>query len=308
MTSRAAENIVSLSRNREGQLRDYFERLRARYNRPEFIYSDPLCVAYEWSEGSEREAAGLIAAWLSSGRASNIVDSSRRLLGLLTLDGRLSIGESVEGSSMREIRERLQDFKYRWLDSLTLAAALRALGLVTSAHGGAMAALGSFDDPAEETLIPAVRGLSGALESQAWALLEESGAEERNFRALKWLFSDPSRGGTAKRWMMWLRWFVREDEVDPGGHSELGAHRLLVPLDTHIFRISTYLGLSSRKTPNIRAAEEITAALRLLTPADPLRYDFSIARIGILGHCPARVSKRICIPCALFPVCRAAVA
>ena len=170
-----------------------------------------------------------------------------------------------------------------------------------------MLAVTELDEASSPNLVYAVQRFSGRLEETARASLLRMEASERSFGAVKWLLANPNRGGTAKRWMMWLRWFVRSDEIDFGGHANLGAHRLIVPLDTHVFRISRYLGLTRRRSPGFAAAMDVTAALQLLSPRDPLRYDFSMSRIGILGHCPAHVAKRICAPCALFPVCRAAV-
>jgi hypothetical protein len=41
------------------------------------------------------------------------------------------------------------------------------------------------------------------------------------------------------------------------------------------------LGLTARKHADIRAAVEITTAFRSIAPADPVRYDFSLTRLGI---------------------------
>ena len=129
--------------------------------------------------------------------------------------------------------------------------------------------------------------------------------QENQRRALRWLWSNPSRGGAAKRWMMWLRWFVRSDSIDPGGHEALGAHRLVMPLDVHVFRLVRYMKLTQYNTASSRAALDVTRSFRPNTPKDPLRYDFSLSRIGILGHCPGRKSASTCAGCALYVVCRA---
>jgi uncharacterized protein (TIGR02757 family) len=74
---------------------------------------------------------------------------------------------------------------------------------------------------------------------------------------------------------------VRHDEVDPGGWTGVSTSRLLVPLDTHMHRISRMLGATRRSAPSLRAALEITAAFRAICPQDPTRYDFSLTRSGI---------------------------
>jgi uncharacterized protein (TIGR02757 family) len=74
---------------------------------------------------------------------------------------------------------------------------------------------------------------------------------------------------------------VRRDEVDPGGWDRVPPAKLIVPLDVHMHRISLQLGLTGRKQANLKAACEVTAAFRAIEPDDPVRYDFSMTRLGI---------------------------
>jgi uncharacterized protein (TIGR02757 family) len=77
---------------------------------------------------------------------------------------------------------------------------------------------------------------------------------------------------------------VRRDRVDPGGWERVPASKLIVPLDVHMHRISLAMGLTDRKQANMRAALETTAAFRKMMPEDPVRYDFSLTRLGIRGE------------------------
>jgi hypothetical protein len=52
-------------------------------------------------------------------------------------------------------------------------------------------------------------------------------------------------------------------------------------------------------------AAEITAALRRCDPEDPLKYDFALSHLGILGDCPGVRRKATCEPCPLYLACRA---
>ena len=51
---------------------------------------------------------------------------------------------------------------------------------------------------------------------------------------------------------------VRKDDVDPGGWNDICPSKLIVPLDTHMHRVSRAMGLTSRRQANGRTAEEIT--------------------------------------------------
>ncbi len=81
---------------------------------------------------------------------------------------------------------------------------------------------------------------------------------------------------------------VRQDDVDPGGWTDVPRSHLIVPLDTHMFSLCRTLGFTTRKQADLIAALEITAAFRSIAPDDPVRYDFSLTRLGIReGASPA---------------------
>ncbi len=79
---------------------------------------------------------------------------------------------------------------------------------------------------------------------------------------------------------------VRSDDVDPGVWQGIPASHLIVPLDTHMHRIAGAMGLTSRKQADMRCAIEITEAFSAIRPADPVRYDFALTRLGIKNGTP----------------------
>ena len=89
-----------------------------------------------------------------------------------------------------------------------------------------------------------------------------------------------NRAGTYKRYLMYLRWMVREDELDMGLWSKIDKKDLLMPLDTHTFHVSQKLGLLKRKTYDIRATLELTQKLKTFDKLDPIKYDFALYRLG----------------------------
>ena len=86
--------------------------------------------------------------------------------------------------------------------------------------------------------------------------------------------------GTYKRYMMYLRWMVRKDELDMGLWSKIDKKDLLMPLDTHTFKMSQKLGLLKRKSYDMKAAIELTDRFRTWDENDPVKYDFALYRIG----------------------------
>lgn len=86
--------------------------------------------------------------------------------------------------------------------------------------------------------------------------------------------------GTYKRYLMFLRWMVRSDEIDLGLWSKIDKKDLLMPLDTHTFKVSHKLGLLKRKSYDMKAVLELTETLRKFDKDDPIKYDFALYRLG----------------------------
>ena len=86
--------------------------------------------------------------------------------------------------------------------------------------------------------------------------------------------------GTYKRYMMYLRWMVRKDELDMGLWQKIDKKDLIMPLDTHTFQVSRRLGLLERKSYDMRACIELTDVLRRFDISDPIKYDFALYRLG----------------------------
>jgi uncharacterized protein (TIGR02757 family) len=74
---------------------------------------------------------------------------------------------------------------------------------------------------------------------------------------------------------------VRRDAVDPGGWELIRPAQLLYPLDTHMMDLSGAMGIRSRRGANMASAMEISNWFREIEPEDPVKYDFSLTRLGI---------------------------
>uniref|UniRef100_UPI004048C56F TIGR02757 family protein n=1 Tax=Aliarcobacter sp. TaxID=2321116 RepID=UPI004048C56F len=83
-----------------------------------------------------------------------------------------------------------------------------------------------------------------------------------------------------KRWNMFLRWMVRDDNLDLGLWSGINKKDLILPLDTHTFKVSQKLGLLDRQSYDLKSALLITEKLKEFDKLDPIKYDFSLYRIG----------------------------
>lgn len=112
-------------------------------------------------------------------------------------------------------------------------------------------------------------------------ILEEYPYNSRGYSFLIGKVTTKTKGaGALKRWMMFLRWMVRKDNIDMGLWSSEYIQDLIIPLDTHTFNVSKKLGLLKRKTYDLHAAIELTEALKGFDSKDPMKYDFALYRIG----------------------------
>ncbi|MCA9540911.1 MAG: TIGR02757 family protein [Myxococcales bacterium] len=253
---------------------------------------DPIAFAHRWPAGPDREVVSLFAAALAYGRASLI---ARALADATARMGRAPAAACVADDEAAA-RARFAGFVYRFTRGEDLARLWLGVGAVLRSHGTLGAAMRAFDADGPD-LRPALAGLHAAIRAAT------PGFADR--QAFAHLLPDPALGSACKRQNLWLRWMVRgPDAVDFGDWRVLGPHRLTMPIDTHVHRLSRYLGLTARAAADWRTAVEVTDALRRLDPVDPLRFDFALAHLGISGQCPTHRVPAICADCPIASICR----
>lgn len=85
-----------------------------------------------------------------------------------------------------------------------------------------------------------------------------------------------------KKINMMRRWMVRDDgKVDLGLWKHTDKKELFIPLDVHVYRQATELGLTTRRSKDICTAKEITASFADIFPDDPAKGDFALFGYGV---------------------------
>lgn len=283
-----------MSRCREGEvnckLKETLESLYVRYNRRECIEPDPLAFVWRYDNPRDREVAGLIAALLAYGRVRQIHKSITAVLEALGPHPY----EAVRGFGHQTGR-RLRPFRHRFntgddiVELLTIVGGwLRACGSIEAIFCEGMGA--------DDATVP--EGLRHFY-ARFWR------DYRRRFRkepaaGMKFLLSRAE--SSAKRMHLFLRWMVRRDAVDPGVWRGVRPQQLLVPVDTHILRLTRILGFHDAKTATLKTVRQITAGFAAVSPEDPVKYDFALSRIGILENCTGRPGEK-CQACELLFYC-----
>ncbi|GMV93722.1 MAG: TIGR02757 family protein [Candidatus Hydrogenedentota bacterium] len=246
-------------------LHDRLEALYGRLNRPEYISPDPLQFLSGYPEAADREVVGMIASCLAFGNVRQILRSVASVL-----DRMPAPAEFLDIATRRKLERTFAGFRHRYVADAELVDLLLGIKQCRETHGSLEALFLTGDHAEHETVLPA---------------LERFVHELASFSRLpaNYLLPDPRRGSACKRLHLFLRWMIRKDSVDPGGWEHISAARLIVPLDTHMHRISRALGLTRRNAADMRTALEVTEAFRAVVPEDPVRYDFALTRLGIRG-------------------------
>lgn len=95
------------------------------------------------------------------------------------------------------------------------------------------------------------------------------------------LLPNPKKGSACKRLNMFLRWMVRDGDVDLAIWKFISKSELIIPLDTHVAKISRKLNLINRQQNDWKTAKELTDILKEYCPSDPIKYDFAMFGYGV---------------------------
>ena len=214
--------------------------------------ADPLIVARQ----NPNEYKALICALFSYGKATKIVEFLE------------SLDFSLLDASEEQIKKSLKGFYYRFQNSEDIAALFIALRRLKLEHSLETLFLQNYEP--EQNLLA---GLFGVIE----AIENIYPFESRGYR---FLIGKANQKSPYKRWLMYLRWMVRHDALDLGLWKGVSRKDLLLPLDTHTFKVTQSLGLLKRKTYDLKAVIEATESLKKFDATDPIKYDFALYRLG----------------------------
>jgi uncharacterized protein (TIGR02757 family) len=283
---------------REKRLKKSLDALLALYG-PGDMGSDPVSFLHRYRDPLDIEVAGFIAASLAYGRVALIEQSVNRVLGVM------KDHPSRFVMNFRPARqERLFDgFVHRFTRGKDLVALTVLLREMLSQGGSIenfMCGNGSGRGGGVGEILSGFSRRALALDVGE---VYPGGAIPRD-AGVRYFFPSPSDGSACKRLNLFLRWMVRgPDGVDHGIWKSITPGDLVVPLDVHMGRVARFLGLTRRRANSWKSALEITESLRRLDPEDPVKYDYAITRLGILGVCGGGRKKRACPECPLDSHC-----
>ncbi|MBJ6726977.1 TIGR02757 family protein [Geomesophilobacter sediminis] len=264
----------------------------------EHLANDPLSFCHRFQAPEDQEVAGLIASCFAYG---NVKIIKRNLQDIFSEMGS-SPRHYVERFDPAKGKRTFSGFKHRFNDGRDLCGLLLAAQIMVREAGTIQGWLLRFHDEAQEDVTETLSGFSASMkELDLGAVFGRGGVPADSY--FPFFFPSPASGSACKRLCMYLRWMVRPaDGIDLGIWTGIAPSRLVIPVDAHIQRICTFLGLTTRKQADWRMAREITTRLRELDPEDPVKYDFPICHLGISEGCDGK-NRATCRNCAITGLC-----
>lgn len=242
---------------------------------------DPIQIVQRFADPADQEIVGFCAAGLAFGRVASVMQSVERVVSVMGP----APSTFVRGFDPAVHGRPLESLVHRWTRGPDLVALLWILRQMLERAGSLEAFFLEGYDPAA----PDVRGAIELFSSRAMQFdLSPAYGKIAARTGVSYFFPRPSCGSACKRLNLYLRWMVRSDAIDLGAWTGVSPSKLIVPLDVHVIRLGRCLGLTRYTSPGWRMAEEITASLRLLDPADPTRYDFALCHVGMRDQCGFR--------------------
>jgi uncharacterized protein (TIGR02757 family) len=269
--------------------------------------ADPIQIVRRYPRLEDREIVAFVASALAFGRVASVMASIEavcRVMGPSPANFVRQFDPARDGAPLRTLG-------HRWTRGDDFVALLWILRNLVASHGSLEQCFAGGHDPEARDVGAAIDTFSSRARAVDWRpayadsarRTSRTGGRAPECPGVFYFWARPSTGSACKRINLFLRWMVRRDAIDPGGWTAIPARQLVVPLDTHTIRTGRCLRLTRRTTPGWKMAVEITNALRNLDPDDPVRYDFALCHLGMMGAC-GYGTKKGNQQCPLRGLCR----
>jgi uncharacterized protein (TIGR02757 family) len=238
------------------------DKLVAKYETKEFFVGDPISIPNRFSDKKDIEIAGFIASLVAYGRRDVFIKK---------LESLMKIAQNEPYNFIVNFEPKiLGDFNYRFGKTEDFSQIFKILKQLYLNDGGL------------EELFK--YGYKNQIKNNMFFPVTDyfySRAKNPDAMGFKFMIPDARKGSAMKRMCMFLRWMVRKGEVDFGIWNFMPVSDLLIPLDTHVARISRQMGLLKRNANDFKAVLELTENLKNFDSQDPVKYDFAIFGYGV---------------------------
>ena len=250
---------------KRSELKEYLDGLYLKY-KSKHSSEDPVWILHKFSDARDIEIAGLIASSYAYGQVPQINMFVNRFLKNIDF----KVHEFTSNYSEHKDKKYLKGLYYRFNTVDDLSLLLQNTCNAVNTYGSLQALFRSGYDDSHDNILNALSMFS--------LKLNEISGKNSNY---KYLIPLTKNRSTCKRLNLYLRWMIRKDEIDPGVWENIDRSKLIMPVDTHIYRISRELKMVKRKSCDMKFALELTQKLRAFDKNDPVKYDFAICHVGM---------------------------
>lgn len=256
------------------KFRTFFDTIYNKYNRIEFINSDPIVFPHKIKGNTE------FIAFCASCFAYGNVGAIQKFLN--------SFFDEF-GTDPLAINKKDTALYYRFQKPVDILAFVWKVKEIYEVYGSIENAFLASGENLEESL------------NNFTILMKKISIDAKIGQGYGFLFPDPVKSG-AKRLRMFLRWMVRCDDVDFGLWKNYTCKDLHFIIDTHILRFAYKNGIINNSSSTRKNLETVTSFFRQMNPCDPAKYDFAISRLGIIFNCTYEASQK-CFKCEEKNIC-----
>jgi uncharacterized protein (TIGR02757 family) len=287
--------ILMMAENRNtplsgASLKTILNRLYSNFDFKERLKHDPIEFPHRYSRPEDIEIAGFIASSFAYGKVGLFKPVIEKIL----KPGGKCPAEFVSNFNLKKDKKYLNDIRYRFSKEDDIVCFIYLLHNVIKTWGSLKSLFYHYYTPEHEDIKEALTGFVSYFLDQDTSKVY---GENIKPRGLSHLLPSPKKGSACKRLNLFLRWMVRTKDIDLGVWDNIPPSKLIIPLDTHIAKISKCLGLTKKTASDWKTAKEITERLRKFAPEDPLKYDFALCHKGISGLCKGRKFRDVCSSC-----------
>jgi uncharacterized protein (TIGR02757 family) len=236
------------------------------------ISPDPLQFLHFFKEERDIEVIGFLASVFAYGNVKQINNSLERIRNIV---GATPL-KYVTNFSKNNYKD-FQGLRHRFYKEVDIVNLFLVLSHIYKNFNSLKNLFLTFYNPREPNLKNSISKLSDHLIETVKLISGRKNVTS----GIKFMFPNPANGSACKRMNLFLRWMIRNDELDFGIWNEIPTNKLVIPVDTHIAKICTSLKLTARKNVGWNMAEEITENLKKFDPIDPVKYDFALCHISM---------------------------
>lgn len=242
------------------------DELVKKYETKNFITTDPVKFIHMFKNKKDIEIAGFISSIFSYGNRKTFIAKLDELFSIMNYTPLNYVLNFTPN------KKDLDNFNYRFSKGKDIKEIILILNKLYKKDNSSLEKLFQYGWETHKN----VKGMLITVSDYFYANVKNNVT-----KGFYHLIPNAHKSSSLKRMNMFLRWMIRKSPVDTGIWNFMPTSELIIPLDTHVARLSVETGLIKKAAGNFKTAQEITNILKTFDPIDPIKYDFALFGYGV---------------------------